>query len=468
MRIRRLVRVGIVSLALLGTAVLVGTAENGTAAGRGPAEEENEPLVSSPMSSTGSCGVERWAVKTGTDADASTINLQSTTATTIAALGAIPAPSSLPSDNRVQPTETTVYQIHATLTEYKLEDDSDYHLVMSDGNGHTMITEIPDPNCVGSGSPLASRIQGARDAFDAKYTATGSFKTANVPATVTGVGFFDFKHGQTGVAPNGIELHAVTGIAFGTSTGNTVTVTDPGDRTATVGTATSLQIVASDSAGGQVLAYGATGLPPGLSIDRGSGLISGTPTTAGTYSVTVTVTDATGASGSARFTWTVASSGGTCGGQLLGNAGFETGALPPWTGTDGVVSDSASEPPHGGSWDAWLDGYGQTHTDTLAQTVRLPAGCSTYTLGYYLHVDTAETTTTSKYDSLTVQVLNGSGTVLATIATYTNLNHNTGYTHHTNSLAAYAGQTVTITFTGSEDYTKQTSFVVDDTGLTLT
>jgi O-glycosyl hydrolase len=95
--------------------------------------------------------------------------------------------------------------------------------------------------------------------------------------------------------------------------GNTVTVTNPGSQTGTVGTAASKQISASDSASGQTLTYSATGLPAGLSISS-AGLISGTPTTAGTSNVTVTATDGTGASGSATFTWTVSSGSTTTGG----------------------------------------------------------------------------------------------------------------------------------------------------------
>ena len=165
----------------------------------------------------GSCGVERWSVKTGTDADAGLINLQSTTPTTIASLISLPAPTTLPSNNRIQPTETTVFQVSATLVEYKLEADSDYHLVLSDGAGNTMIAEIASPACVGSSSVLLSDIQNARSEFDALYTPMGSFQSANGPVTLTGVGFFDFLHGQTGVAPNGIELHAVLDIQFNTS-----------------------------------------------------------------------------------------------------------------------------------------------------------------------------------------------------------------------------------------------------------
>jgi hypothetical protein len=95
-----------------------------------------------------------------------------------------------------------------------------------------------------------------------------------------------------------------------TGTGNTVTVTNPGSQTGTVGTAASVQIHATDSATGQTLTYSATGLPAGLSISSTTGLISGTPTTAATSSVTVTATDTTGAKGSAAFTWTISASSG--------------------------------------------------------------------------------------------------------------------------------------------------------------
>jgi uncharacterized protein (TIGR03437 family) len=161
------------------------------------------------------CGVERWSVKTGTDADASSVNLRIATPTTIANLVALTAPPTKPQNNRVLPVEITQFAVNATLAQFKIEDDSDYHVVISDTTGKTMIVEIPDPGCVGAGSPFATGILNARSKFEAHLKPTNSFKTANIPVQIRGIGFFDFLHGQTGVAPNGIELHPVLDIIFG-------------------------------------------------------------------------------------------------------------------------------------------------------------------------------------------------------------------------------------------------------------
>ena len=185
----------------------------------------------------------------------------------------------------------------------------------------------------------------------------------------------------------------------------------------------------------------------------------------GTYSVALTVTDNGGATNTKTQSVTVSSGGSSS--QLLGNTGFETGTASPWTTTSGVVNNSSSEPAHAGSWDAWMDGYGSSHTDTVAQTVSIPSGKTSATLQYYLHIDTAETTTSSAYDTLKVQVYNTSGTLLGTLATFSNLNKASGYAVHTASLSSYIGQTVVIKFTGTEDSSLQTSFVIDDVTLTV-
>ncbi|MEU6506567.1 MULTISPECIES: putative Ig domain-containing protein [unclassified Streptomyces] len=244
----------------------------------------------------------------------------------------------------------------------------------------------------------------------------------------------------------------------GSTGGNTVTVTNPGSQSTTTGSSASLQIKASDS-GSASLTYSASGLPTGLSINSSTGLISGTASTAGTYQVTVTATDSTGATGSTSFTWTVSSSGGgTCtSAQLLSNPGFESGNTA-WTASSGVITNDTGEAAHSGSYYAWLDGYGSSHTDTLSQSVTIPAGCKA-SFTFYLHIDTAETGSTA-YDKLTVSA--GS----TTLATYSNVNAASGYVQKTFDLSSFAGQTVTLKFTGVEDSSQQTSFVVDDTAVT--
>jgi hypothetical protein len=174
------------------------------------------------------CGVERWTIKVGTDAGASSVNLASPQRTTISNLRSFTAPADPPGppiNSRVAPAENTVYVVNALLTQYKLEDDVDYHIVIQDPSGQTMITEIPSPACDGSGSPFDAGIKLARQKFDGRFTAFSSFQVANVPVQVKGVGFFDFLHGQTGVAPNGIELHPLLDIIF-TAQSTTTLVSD--------------------------------------------------------------------------------------------------------------------------------------------------------------------------------------------------------------------------------------------------
>ncbi len=815
-------------------------------------DDEHEELIATPEASSGSCGVERWSVKTGTDADSGQVNLSSMSPQTIVTMRSWTAPNPIPPNNRVSPYETTQWVMNATLVEYKLETDSDYHLVIEDASGNTMIAEIPDPACVGAGSPFASGVQNARSVFDAKYNVTTSFQTANIPVQITGVGMFDFLHGQTGVAPNGIEIHPVLNIVFNPGNGNPdfALSAAPGSVTATQGssatsaisitpssgftgnvsftasglpsgvtasfsptsssTSTTLTLTASSTAatgtsavtvtgtsgslihtaivnltvnaagsggGGQTAVYNSTLKAPGcatvgsgcdsgpslllgrgsisggaepnqpntinnscadgtsgafhtsesldrlaiattdgsnltagksvkitatvwaystadaldlysapnansptwtflstitpsatgaqtlstsftlpsgslqairgnfryqgsasscstgayddhddlifavagsapspdfaisdspsaLSVTQGatandaititpqngftgsvsfsaSGLPSGvtasfSPTssttgstvtftasstaTTGTSTVTITgtsgslthsttvaltvaakasadfslssspstlsVTQGTagsstvtvnklnGFSGSVSLTASGLPSGvtasfnpasttststltltaaataatgtstvtitGTSGSlthsttlsltvnasgtstQLLANTGIES-TLSPWTGSSGIDCSAgcSGESAHAGTGFAWLNGYGSTHTDTLSQSVTIPAGKTSATLQFYLHVDTAETSTTTAYDKLTVKL--GS----TTVATFSNLNAATGYQVHSYNVTVTPGSNVTLTFTGTEDSSLQTSFVIDDVTLTV-
>ena len=725
---------------------------------------EHEMLIATPNASSGSCGVERWSVKVGTDPDASLVSLTSTTSQTISYLRGITAPATPPLNARVQPTEITDFVIDATLVEYKLENDSDYHLVIKDAAGNTMIAEIPDPACV-SGGPFANLIKSTRQQFDSKYSATTSFQTANIPVRLTGVAFFDFQHGQTGVAPNGIELHPLLNVVFnpgagtpdfglsvapgsasviqGASTTTTVTVvpqngfnssvtfaaaglpagvtasfspasttgsttltlttsataatgpatisiagstgslthttsvaltvnaaggggggttavynstlkapwcasvgascdsgptlllgrgtmtggTEPNhpntittctdgnsgtfhsdesnDRlmiastdggpltagkvariTATVwaysassnaldlysapnansptwtflntivpsgtgaqtltttfalptgglqairahfrsgGTATPCSTGAYDDSDDLVFAVSSTAPAPDFSFGASPTTVTMNPGASGTSTVTVAslngfsaatsltasglpsgvtaafsptpVTPIGGSSATSVLTLTASASvpagtynatiNGTSGSlshsatvnltitvpsgpaQLLVNPGFETGTASPWTMSTGTLCSNSScsgEVARSGTWFDWLNGYGSAHTDTLSQTVAIPAGKTSAMLQFYMHIDTLETTTTTANDTLTVGVYNTSGTLLGTLNTYSNLNANTGYSVHNLTMTPYIGQTVVVKFTGVENASKQTSFVIDDVNLNV-
>ncbi|MGW1965794.1 M4 family metallopeptidase [Streptomyces sp. NPDC001935] len=335
--------------------------------------------------------------------------------------------------------------------------------LLSEGSGSKTINGVTYNSSTSDGVAVAgigraAALQIWYKALTTYMTSTTNYAGARTAALNAATALYGASSTQyAGVA------NAFAGIAVGghvTPPTSGVTVTNPGSQSSTVGTAVSLQIAASSTNSG-ALTYSAGGLPTGLSINSSTGAITGTPTTAGTYSTTVTVTDSTGATGTASFTWTVSSSGGggTCTStQLLGNPGFESGATT-WTASSGVITTDSGEAAHGGSYKAWLDGYGSTHTDTLSQSVTIPSGCKA-SFTFWLHIDTAETTTSSQYDKLTVTA--GS----TTLATYSNLNKATGYTQKTFDLSSFAGTTVSLKFSGVEDSSLQTSFVVDDTAVT--
>ena len=150
-------------------------------------------------------------------------------------------------------------------------------------------------------------------------------------------------------------------------------------------------------------------------------------------------------------------------GNLLANPGFESGAVS-WSASSGVITDDAGAPAASGSWKAWLNGYGTTRTDTVSQQVTIPAA-SGATLSMKLYISSAETTTTTAYDTLRVQVVSGGSTT--TLATYSNLDEGTGFVTRSFDLGAFTGRTVTVKLLGTEDSALGTSFVVDDTSLTV-
>ncbi len=152
-------------------------------------------------------------MKTGTDDDRHAVD---TTAERVSLrfLRRRSVPSTLPATGRVAPVETTTYRVRARLREYVREADGDYHLVLRDAHGRSIVAEIPQPSCVGRISPFKRAIRRARARMDRHYSVTSGFKATNARVVVRGVGFFDYLHGQTGMAPNGLELHPVLGLRF--------------------------------------------------------------------------------------------------------------------------------------------------------------------------------------------------------------------------------------------------------------
>ncbi len=341
----------------------------------------------------------------------------------------------------------------------------------STGNTVTVTNPGSQTGTVGTAASLQITATDSASGQTLTYSATGlptglsiNSSTGLISGTPTTAGTYSVT--VTAKDTTGATGSASFTWAINTATGNTVTVTNPGSQTGTVGTAASLQITATDSASGQTLTYSATGLPTGLSINSSTGLISGTPTTAGTYSVTVTAKDTTGATGSASFSWTINTGASGCTAQqLLVNPGFETGSISPWTSTSGVLaSTSEGVPAQAGRYLAWLDGYGTAHTDTLAQKVAIPANCKNAVFTYWVEVNS---TSTNKSNVLNLQVLNSSGTVLQTQAVATAANNGSKYVEYTTNLASYIGQTITLKFTATEVAGGNTSFFEDSNALNV-
>jgi hypothetical protein len=250
---------------------------------------------------------------------------------------------------------------------------------------------------------------------------------------------------------------------------DTVTVKSPGALASVIGASVSRQLSASSSAGAKITTWSATGLPPGLSLNRTSGKVTGKPTKTGRFTVKVTATDIVGVSlrdsGTATFTWKVLAA---CSTQLIGNGGLESGTAP-WAITSGVrVASSKATPAFAGKWLARLGGRTAPRTDSLSQAVTIqPSSCGNATLSYELRVISSDPKTKAS-DTMTVQVVSSSGKVLKTLATVSNKNAAANYARFSFSLKPWIGQQVTIRFASSETLKGHaTSFLVDNVAVTV-
>ena len=276
--------------------------------------------------------------------------------------------------------------------------------------------------------------------------------------------------GASAVGNDGTTHTAATNLPTSCTTTSPTIAASPSSLSfsATAGGANpSSQNVSITNTGGGALNWTASSNAAWLSVSPTSGTAPSATTAsvnitglaAGTYngSITITAAGATNSPFSVPVTLTVTTSGG---GQLITNGGFETGTTP-WTLSGAVRSTGAY--PHSGTAYSILGGV-DSAAHSEYQTITIPAGTSP-NLTFWLNVTSTETTTTIQYDKVFAEVRNTSGTLLGTLATFSNLNKGTAGVYVQRgpySLSAWAGQTVRIQFRATTDSSLITSFRVDD------
>ncbi|MFN8004310.1 MAG: S8 family serine peptidase [Acidobacteriota bacterium] len=271
-------------------------------------------------------------------------------------------------------------------------------------------------------------------------TATGATNTPlNIPVTLTVTSTTP----TIGVSPASLSFTATAG---GSNPANqTISITNTGGGT--------LSWTASDNATWLTLSPASGTAPSTLTA---SVSISGLA--AGTYNGTITITGtgATNSPLSVPVTLTVNAASA----ELITNGGFETSSAP-WTLSGAVRSTGGL--PHSGTGYLILGGSNNA-SHTAYQQITVPSG-TTKNLTFWLNVSSNETTTTTQFDRIFVEVRSTSGALLATLATFSNLNKTTAgvYTLRGGySLASFAGQTVRIQFRATTDSSLTTTFRVDD------
>jgi len=182
-------------------------------------EREEPPLTEIQQACGDYCGSDRWSVKTLSDPDAPKVNM-TPQVTTVTWLRSQLRPVDAPQNARIAPIEMQAFQVTARLVAFGEQADRDVHVILSDLHDPsvTMITEIPSLSCAGAcSSAHAVSFRDARLSLTSRFgDPTRQLRAVhdNFVVVVTGIGFFDYEHGQVGGAPNGIELHPVLSIEF--------------------------------------------------------------------------------------------------------------------------------------------------------------------------------------------------------------------------------------------------------------
>jgi hypothetical protein len=263
---------------------------------------------------------------------------------------------------------------------------------------------------------------------------------------------------------NGLRLwSAPVWVTQGTSTGDTQAPTVSASESGSSGTIT-LSAAASDNVGVSKVEFYVDGVLKGSDTSSPYSMtLDSTTLSNASHTLVAKAYDAAGNVGtSSSVAFSVSNT--TTATELVKNGGFESGTTS-WSATSGDITNSSTYAAHGGTYKLWLDGYGSASTDYGYQTLTIPSAATTVTLSFWLRVVSDETTTTTAYDKLNVQLRNTSNSVLKTLATYSNLNKGSSYVQKTFDVSAYRGQTVRVYFEGIEDSSITTSFLVDDVSM---
>lgn len=288
---------------------------------------------------------------------------------------------------------------------------------------------------------------------------------------ITGATAASYTTASTTSAENGTSFHVVVSNSKGsvTSSNATLTVVSATDTTAPTVSATesgtsgtiTLGATATDNVGVTKVEWYLDSVQKGTDTTSPYSLALDSTTLAnGSHTLVAKAYDAAGNVGtSTSVGFSVSNVTQTT--EKITNGGFESGTTG-WTCTAGAIGTFSAEPAYQGTKNAWIGGNGKKGTEYLYQAVTIPGTATSAKLSFYLHIDTAERTTSSAYDKCYIRIRNSNGKTLSTLATYSNLNKGTGYTQKTFDLSAYKGKTIQVYLTETEDSSLQTSFVFDN------
>ena len=346
--------------------------------------------------------------------------------------------------------------------------DKTSQLVLT-ANGHVMgerFTNSGTLNLVANFSSTSGKAISTVEIFEGVPGRNGTVTllSSNANTTITPANGAHFYYAKVTQDDGNILWSAPVWVTQQAASGDTVAPTISASSSGSSGTIT-FNASASDNVGVTKVEFYVDGALKGSdTASPWSYAFNSTGVANGTHALTAKAFDAAGNSTlSSAVNFSV---NNTTAQQLILNGGFESGSTS-WSATSGVITNDSSVAARSGSWKAWMNGYGSAHTDTLYQQVSIPSTATSATLGFWLKITSDETTTTTAYDTLKVQVRNSSGAVLATLATYSNLNKGSSYVQRTFDLGAYKGQTVRVYFEGIEGSAVATSFIVDDVTLNV-